>query len=340
MAPDLQVISEGKEEEVDRNVWKIVVLAILTIAASAFSVFFFEQFLLEIRLSSFLSFALLASTFLVFTLLLVFFVKGGPKLFFIVAAATLLPLVFFLPALYPQPSLVLIAGAVVWFLCSIYAVRRGQQFLKNGLKIRFFETTRFVLPRAFTGFLIFLSVLFYLNYFAWGHYRPEIGRNIVYDTLQSSESLAQVWVANISFEKSLQYGLNAFAEVELRKQHTASEITYTQLSPPEQARALTAATGELKTYLEKFTGPLDLQTPLNAVIYNLVERYVSDFASKTAPWFGIIVTLIVFFVCRGVIAILSPIVRFIAFLVYKFLVAVGFAYVALESRRREFILLS
>ena len=271
------------------------------------------------------------------------------KLGVLLALAAVLPLVSFIPALFPQPSLILIIGAVVWLWLSLEAARRGQKFLENSLTIQFWGTARVVLPRFFSAFVIFLSVLFYLNYFVWGKYNEQIGKDFIFETLRFSESIAQIWVANLSFDKPVQDGLKALAEMELRQQRTSLVVRtqsgdftpdYNQLPPVEKAQVLTQVSSELQTYLEKFTGPLNPQAPLKNAVYDFVKKYVGDFESKTEPWFGMIVTILVFFALRGLTAILSPVARFLAFVIYRFLLAVGFAYISLESRRHEFILLS
>ena len=46
-----KIISEGREADVDKNIWKVIVLGILAVAASFFAVFYFQRFLVDGRYS-------------------------------------------------------------------------------------------------------------------------------------------------------------------------------------------------------------------------------------------------------------------------------------------------
>ena len=76
------------------------------------------------------------------------------------------------------------------------------------------------------------------------------------------------------------------------------------------------------------------------VLFSLVKQKVENFSEKTRSYFGLIVILIFFSTFKGIFGAFGWFIRFCAFLLYKILLILGFAYISVESRSREFILLS
>ena len=91
---------------------------------------------------------------------------------------------------------------------------------------------------------------------------------------------------------------------------------------------------------ETLTGPLSESAPVNVVIYDQISRYVSRLSPNTLTILGFVAALLLFFALKGFAALFYWLVILFAFVVFKFLVVIGFAYVNLETRSREYIMLS
>ncbi|KKU98641.1 MAG: hypothetical protein UY32_C0018G0002 [Candidatus Jorgensenbacteria bacterium GW2011_GWC1_48_8] len=183
MSP-LQVIKESREEEIDRSFWKAVIIAVLAAFFVFFAVSSFNKFLLSVQGTDLLWCFVFALLFFVLFLLQVFFVKSRLKMVPLILLETLAPLLVFYSRFFNGPGtpLYLVFGAAVLFLALLSSSIRGQRELSNSLEIRFFSIVKSVLPRAVTGFILFLSAVFYLNYFVWGNFNQNVGRAIVNET--------------------------------------------------------------------------------------------------------------------------------------------------------------
>ena len=73
------------------------------------------------------------------------------------------------------------------------------------------------LPKIVTGFLIFLSVVLYLNYFEWGKFTEAMGRRLVSGTITASEPVARVIVPGISLNGTVRNLLRSLGAEKLSR---------------------------------------------------------------------------------------------------------------------------
>jgi hypothetical protein len=193
--------------------------------------------------------------------------------------ASLAPLILFRDHLYPDPSYLLGGGALVAFLVLSAAVTRGRQSLENSLKIRFFQVAKTVTPKAITGILIMVSILFYLNYFSWGKFNDTLGRTFITQLLVGAEPAIRLWFPGVSFNQTVGDFLKAIAarEVErvklplVTRSETNFQLDVSQLPPAERERLETRVAGELQKSLEAIVGPLDPKESLTDGVYRLIQ---------------------------------------------------------------------
>jgi hypothetical protein len=344
----LQVISQSKEPEIDRSLLKIIFLGFFTVGFVFLAVYFFSQYLLLGWLRFFWGTIAAAAAALSLNILNVFFVKSRAKLNLIIFLESLAPLVIFWNKIYPTPSKVLLGGAAVFFVFLLIGASRSAKLLANGLKIQFWFTAKPFLTKAVSGFLIFLSVIFYLYYFQWGKFNDVLGQKFLDVFLVNAEPFLRFQLGNVSFRSSMDDFLKEVAETQLKRiKLTISERSeqnfegdFANLPPELKKQAIEKASLALKENLEKTFGPLDSKKEVRIIIYEIIKKYFENLRKQFKLLWDIGIVIIFFFTLKGLAALFNWLIIFIAFVLYKLAIVTGFAYVTLESRSREFILLS
>ncbi len=344
----LQIISQSKEAETDRRVWKIVLLGFLGTGASVASVSGFNHLLLGLNPFYLWPTIIAFAFFLILTMLQIFLIKGLEKLSLIAFVESAAPLALFWDKLYPQVSVILVLGAVFIFVFLFAAARRGRSFLENSVKIKFFEISRSFLPKAVMGFLLFAAVLLYLNYFEWGNFNSDMGRRLTTGVLMNSEPIVKIIVPGVSFDLTVRELLRTLAAEQLKNTRlqiegvsaSSPETDFRALPKRDQEKLITQATDQLQSIMISKFGNVGPNEKITDFAYALASKYFSDSLKNSAWILPLAVTLIFFFALKGIFALFYWLFILLAFLVFKLLVLFGFAYFNLETRSREFVLLS
>ncbi len=348
MTPGIQVISESREAEVDRSVWKIALLGFLGAVASVAAVSGFNRLLSGLDYFYFWPTLIAFVFFVVLFVLQVFLVKGLGKLSLIALFESVAPLALFWDKLYPQFSVVLVLGASLAFVLYFAAARRGRKVLENSIKTNFFETSKSFLAKVLTGFLLMASVVLYLNYFEWGNFTPEMGRRLVAETLAVSEPVVKVVFPGVSFDVTIRDLLRNLAAEQLRNTRfqvpgvsaSSPETDFRALPEREQGKLIDQAVIQLENVMADRFGSFNPNEKVSDFAYGLVSKYFASSASAS-PWIlPAIAIFIFFFASKGILVLFHWLFALLAFLVFKLLILVNFAYYNLETRSREFILLS
>lgn len=343
MSPNPTVISQSEESEEDRSFWKVLILALLGAGAVFLSFFLFDKFLIEGDLVRLLGSALFAVVFLALFVLQVFFTKSRAKMVLLSFIQAFAPLIFFIDRLYPIPSPPLITVFVIFFVLLIGAALRGGREIGNSLTVKFFPVAKAIVARATAGLLIAFSVQLYLTYFVWGGFNEDFSKRLVSQTLASSEPVVRLVLTEVSFERPVDEFFGFLAESQLRRiKVSAGEegIEFQRLPPIEQERLISEVAVALRIQAEKIVGPLDPAAPANEEVFRIIKSYVEGFTPKTKSVVDVALAVLFFFSARGVAFLFYWLPEVIAFVIFKLLLVVGFAYVSLESRSREFIMLS
>lgn len=348
MTPGIQVISESREAETDRSVWKIILLGLLGIAASVASVAGFGRILSGLNYFYFWPTLIAFTLFVVFSILQIFLVKGLGKLAIIVFLESVAPLALFWDKLSPHFPVFLTLGSAVLFIFLFAAARRGRKVLENSIEMNFFETSKSFLSKITTGFLIMFSVLLYLNYFEWGNLTAEMGRRIVAETLSISKPFVKIIFPGVSLEGTVHDLLKSMAMEQLKNTRlqipgvsaSSPETDFRSLPQRDQDKLTDQAITQLQTVVAGRFGSFNPNEKISDFVYGLVNRYLAS-SMNASPWIlPAVAVLAFFFALKSILVLFHWLFTLLAFMVFKILILTNFAYYNLETRSREFILLS
>ncbi len=353
MEPSLQIVSESKEAEEDKSWWKLIFLALLGAGANWGAFYYFARFMAGLTAPSFWLFVALFVLSLIFVVLETFFIKSFWRLFVTVAVGTFAPLLVFYHEFGNANQnfmRILILGFIVGFYFVFSGIRRGHRMLGNSLKVRFFEVSRRILPRAASGFLIALAVVFYLSYFSWNLAPRNAGEILVDGMIRSAEPVAGIVVPGLAMSGDEKMGdfLKSVAESEAQKvkinvtdqnQDIIGE-TFNSLPPDYQAQVVSQITDQLEAGLKSKFAAFDPNQTVSEFAYMAASQYFLKFEFWLGPYAPIILAAILFFVAKGAMALFYWLIELMAFLLLKIFIVFGFAYTTLETKTREFLLLS
>jgi len=344
------IISQSAEDETDKNLWKIMFLGVVTVFFSLSVVYTFHRFLVTLDEQYVWYAGLAVLGFLTFIVLQVFFVKRFLILMILLFLETIAPMFMFTKYFYSAPRWILIIGWFVFFLFSFMGAKKGMALIANSLKIKFFPVAKDVLRKSATALFIFLSILVYFNYFELKGFNDELGMKITNSFLNSSKPAISLFFDEFSFDKNGNEILAVIVEQQLKSVDLKSlnisgagggDITSIKNLPPLVKRDLIqGGVEQLKMAAEGAIGFLDWDKPVKEIIYGLIKGYFLRVPENLKPVLNVSTAVLVFFTLKGTAFFLYWLVEFIAFVIFKLLIILGFAYINLQSRSREFIMLS
>lgn len=338
---------QSREPEVDRNNFKLAIIGAFGIASSLAAVYFLLKFLPSLTVVNFLLWIGFTSLFFIFVILQTLFIKSFPKLLLICILEALLPIVFFVSEVFSNPSIIILCGFALFVLFLIAGVYDGWRFLSKSLSIRFSLVSKNVLGKTVTGFLIFASCVTYVWYFELGKFNPEDGQKLISNSMFSIEPALKVFFPGTSMYQTNENFFRKVAESEFRKlsaiptSESGNTIDFNILTKQQQEKAISVASDDLRMSFEKMA---KIEIPKDSLVkdtlFSFLRDKIENFSDSTKNYFGIIVAFTVFSLFKSLFWTFGWVVRFFAFLFYKLLIILGFAYVSIETRNREFLLLS
>ncbi|MDI6820656.1 MAG: hypothetical protein QMD65_00560 [Patescibacteria group bacterium] len=340
------IISQSKEIEADQSFYKVIILGIIIVLLGVAGVYCFNQFLITAESGNFILSLVASILFLTLVILQIFLVKSKSRLGFILFIEAFAPLAIFYSHFFPEFSLPLLIGAVLFFVFMCSAAMKGYRILANSLKINFWVIAKSITPKATSGLLLFFAVLVYLNYFVWGNFNEALGQRFISEFLRSGEPVIRIWIPNFSSEKSIGDTINIFAEKQIRSMNFDKNsgidpnTSFDQLSDDAKKSMIEDATHGFKSYLSKTLGLVNMKDSVSNVVYRFLENYMSQLSVANKSIIGIAISFFVFLTLKGIAFFFYWLIELIAFLIFKFLLAINFAHIGLETRSREFIVLS
>lgn len=316
-----------------RNI-KIVTLGFLTISASLSTIYSFNNFFTDLNSANLLLSGISAFFLLILITLNVFFIRDLFKIGLIVFLASAAPFILS----YSLVSKVTIVGGALFFFFLMVASQRGARILINSLKIRFFAVASFVVPKAITGLLIFLTVLFFANYFDFenGALDERINQVIINYLVNSSEPIVRIFLPGFSADQTT----SEFLTLVVKDRIKSIEPDFDRLLPAVQTQLLETVSQQLTASLQARVGLFDAEKSLSDNFFNLTTQYLDNSSKNYKLIFSIALSLLIFLVLKGITSLLSWLVELVAFIIFKFLLILNFAYISLESRSQEHITLS
>lgn len=342
---NLQIVSQSKEADADRNNWKILFLGFLGFCASFGVSYFFDILLENPSLSRLIIFGFFMIVGVVFLLIPAFFVKTEWKLYLIGFASTLAATLPFFDRWNEKIGFIIFFGALLLFAFFCIGLRSGVQSIENSLKVKFFLIGKSITPKIVNGFLLFLSIIFFGNYFLWGRFTEDLGKTVWHESLLGGEPILKLWYSEADFAQPLDQFFETIARSQLRKTKfklSASEdneIDFSRLNIEVQSLLVKQTAGEMFKYAESRLGPLDPYMTVEEVGYSSIRNFWDTLSSKTKLAGGVILAFLVFITLKGIAGLLYWLIHSIAFILFKLLIVLGFAFTSLETKTREFVLL-
>ena len=331
-----KVISQSREVELDRNPIKIIIIGLFGIALSVWTVYSFYKFFTEGNAQHLIWATLSGILFVAITIAHAFLIKSTKLMKLITLLEAFAPIALFYQHIIPEPSVpLLVGGLLLWYMISI-GVGRGSRMLANSMRIRFFEIARAVFPRVTTGMILFITVVFYLTFFAWGGMTTETGRTFFSGTLDILQPAVRIWFPQTSFNGTVHEALTGVVESQLNR-NTVGSVD--EFSLDERATIISKSVATIGESLEKTFGRIDFNAPFVNEIYRVFLGLLQS-SSLMSLAIGFGTALVLFFVLRSVTALLSGIILLFGFIFFKILLITNFAHIAVENRSREFVILT
>ena len=342
-----EIISQSKLEETDYSAWKIVVLALISIASSMVMVFEFSQFLVTLQYP-FLWFGIAAMlTFVVVNVLNAFTIKHFLILIGIGLVECMLPFVLFMQDAKGETMIILLSALGIMALWTLGGMRRGINVLRNSIKIEFFAITRVMIPKIVTGVLVVICAIMYLQYFAWGRFSSNMAHTIVNESLNASLPVTQMWFPKISFDVPVTQFFKDLTLLQIDRLPPEGvpgipfdiKASLAKLSAADREVVINKLSDELMKRTEEKVGAFKPKETVRDAIYRLLDSFVKSASATTQKIGAIVMAALIFFSLKGFVALFYWLINIIAFIMYKFMIAADFALVSYESRSREFVIL-
>lgn len=351
MQNHVTVTSQSKDEERDQSIWKIVALAVVGAGANLLATSALGTYLVTATSELLFVIAGAALVGISVFVLQALFVKSALILRAIVLVETLAPLVLFTGRLFSDTSLVLLGAVVLFFFFANMGSMRGLRQAAVSMSVHFFDTARTVIPKVLTGALIFMTALVYLTYFSWGTLNEAVGRRFVNQVLTSADPALRLYFSNVSVDQNVGEFLSEIVYSQLagdRNNIVGSLVedagegsdVFRNLPVPQRDAIVARVAESFRMSLVPIFGELNVGEPVRDVIYRLlVERFSSLSPSQYAT-FTIGGLVLVFFALKGFLSLFHWLIAVFAYLIFKLLMALGFARTGLATQTREFVLLS
>lgn len=340
------VISESKEAEVDSKLWKRILLTVVGSCLSALMVALWNQLLARADFSLFIPVLIVGGLYVAVVLLESFFVKSGWRLWLMALIQSVVPIVMYGPAFFANISIAMIGGVAALTLLTGAGLVSGARALEEAMKIRFFTVAKIVTPKVVTGIAIFLSAVLYVQYFESGGFDQAKGKMLFFGTLASSEPLVHAWIPAVSFTQSTQTFLEGIALQQLQNakpdaiaQSNSDFANFAGLPPQEKNAIVVRVADGVRVQLEKYTGALDPKQSVQENLFRILLRYVQKWSAQTLVWTSVGSAVLAFLILKGFFTLIAWIVWFLAFLIFKALIAIDFAHIGTQTRLREFVIL-
>lgn len=334
------------QRETTKSWVKIGILDILGISASVATVGFAARFLADLRGGDLWLSILGGVLFLIIVALEAILVEKTRIIFLVAILQAFAPLLVFIPNMRGTASAVLLGGALVFFIFQCEAMRRGRAMVKNGVRVKFFPIGKAVIPKTATGLFVFVSILFYLSYFVWGYFNEETGKRLSDELLKSANPILGVMVPGAGTNQTVDEFLARVAELQIRRLKTQSaaerviEFDLDLLTPEERKLATQSIVEEAKKRMEGALGPLRGDEVVKDAAWRIGKSRFEELlenVSNLGTFIGIAAGLLVFGFLKSLAFLLTWLVELLAFLVYKFLITVGFAKIETKPVNQESI---
>lgn len=351
MLDNITVLSQSRDEERDGPFWKVAIFALVGIGANLLAVSSLSQFLATANPDLLYVIGVAGLVALTVFVLQALFVKSAWILRLVVFLEAAAPLALFFDRFSGDSSLVLFAAVAAFFLYANMGSLRGLRQAASSTAVRFFDVARTVVGKSLTGALILTMALVYLTYFSWGTLNDSVGRRFVNQMLTSADPVLRMYFSRASVDSTVGELLREVVRAELEggKAELLDELAPESSSPldafhnlpvPQRDAIIERVAESFRESLEAIVGPLDPSEPVRDAVYRLLEERLSSLTPSQYATFTIGGVVLVFFALKGFFSLFHWLIAVVAYLVFKLLVALGFARIGVATQTREFVILS
>ncbi len=306
------------------GIYKPILMDALTVV-SAFGVgYLYKQFLAGTM--DYLLLLVVITAFSVLSVLSVLLTKGFEHRFWII----ILEVAALLSLFYNYNLKLLGVAAALFFVFILWGDLLGRRELDNVLEVNFFRTTKPILKKLTTAFLLLFIVLYLPQLNEKTMFVSEANFRKFYDW--AAGSVANFY-PEINFSTSFEKFAEGIVRVELK-----DNPTFKNLVAANQELAVQQATGDLVKNLSKNLDMTIASDELTSdVFYNVIIKFLNNWRSRFGNFFDIGWAILVFLALRALGVIFYLIAGFISFLVYEVLLASNFIHILGETRTHEII---
>lgn len=358
MQNNVTVVSQSKDEERDRKLWKIAALAAIGVGANLLAAKSLATYLANPVPDLLLVLGGAGLVAAVVFVLQALFIKSSGLLRAVLLAETLAPLFLFAEHLFPIPSLVLLAAWALFFWFVERGSVRALHRAASSISIRFFDAAHAVIPKVMTGGLLFMTAIAYLTYFSWGTLGDVAGKKFMNQLLDASTPAFRLFFSRASadqrvgeffeavvraqLEEGNERALGRFAAGENLSAERAGEMlaAFRDLPPPAREAVVMRLAEQLRASLESATGPLDPDESVRDAVYRIIKARAAALAPAQHAALAAGAAILVFLALKGFLSLFHWAVALAAYLAFKLLMAFGFARIGVATQTREFVVLS
>jgi len=350
MLGGIRVISEAKELEEDKSWWKILLIFSINLTIFSFVVYFFKNFLISLKDFDFFLFFFGFLLFLSLSILEAFLIKSKAKIFVFTFLQSFFPLIFFIDEIQKTKISILqflLLALILAFVFNFKGKNNGIKVLSESLNIRFFQTAKIILPQITAGFLIILFALTYFMFFEWKEVNFDFGKKISQGIAFLVIQGLKTTYPNLEFNPSQNLDsiiesivINQLKSQKITDETTELKLTFNKLPEELKTKLINESKKQIEDSIKKSFNFFDSNQNLNDFVFSILKFYFDSLRLVLGSYFELILFIVFFFFIKKIFSIFYWFIKLNSFLIFKLLLAFSFAYITLETKTREFILLS
>lgn len=318
--------------------WKASLLAFLLTMASFWTGYSFSKVpvleLFSFNFKPFWSTFLALAVFLTIFLLTVFFVERKELL---TIAVVLAAGAFFVP-FFPFLNQKTIWGIVVTVGLFLIAAFEGRRHLDDFLRIKFFNIGNFVLSKVVLA-LALVAAIFSFNLLSLQSLNQ---RNFIFSedffekTLNWSGKILEPLIGNLDFSLSLRELSLKLVDQQIKSQNLPANL----VNPAVKKELVEKSIANFQKQFQSLLGvSLNPEIKLSSAIYQAFLLKINNLDEKSKTIFSMVLALLIFLTVQFLSPFIRWLVLILAFVVYQFLMIVGFGAIVFENKSKEKIIL-
>lgn len=308
---------------------KIILIGLLSFGSAVSFGWLLKSFFYSQDFGDLIWISVYAGAFLVFFVLQTIFVlDAGKSVLFILIESIALSIVFLSNSYYIIP-VVLITFFILW-----WARHSGKVILENTLKIDFWHISRVVLPKAIMAVVLVVSI-FSPMYLKSKNSNFPFHPSFFDSVISSSKGLIQKFFPEIDPDSSIDQIARKIAESQISQSPEANI-----LPKAYKEQIIKQSSSALYEQISSFLGiVVDPKLKPSQILYEGLKSRFIQFSNNTKNLIFILIGALIFISIETFSIPIRIVVSVIGFLIFKFLITIGFAKVSVEERPKEVIIM-